>query len=221
MLEKIEFIWERHLVAKKSVGNAFSKSVLKAKVGSFLMIQGLQYIVIRILLFIVLVTMIAAVTCRAEVDFDKLNGSDLGMGIGARAIGMGGAFVAIADDASAAFWNPAGLTQLTSNEILISADYPAEFSSAGLVFRPPFEALEKNVFTVGLSLVNRLSFDGDSGDDTWSGYPAHLLYLAMVDPGDDFSGSIRSNTFDARLSLAFVPSKWHKLSLGMNLVYVD
>src|SRR5919206_1344466 len=28
---------------------------------------------------------------------------------GARATGMGGAFVAVADDASAVFWNPAGL----------------------------------------------------------------------------------------------------------------
>src|SRR3954454_20371338 len=28
--------------------------------------------------------------------------------VGARAAGMGGAFVAVADDASAAYWNPAG-----------------------------------------------------------------------------------------------------------------
>ncbi|MEO6223141.1 MAG: hypothetical protein ABIP90_07805, partial [Vicinamibacterales bacterium] len=29
--------------------------------------------------------------------------------IGSRALGMGGAFVAVADDPSAVFWNPAGL----------------------------------------------------------------------------------------------------------------
>src|SRR5687768_14058729 len=29
--------------------------------------------------------------------------------VGSRALGMGGAFVAVADDPSAAFWNPAGL----------------------------------------------------------------------------------------------------------------
>ena len=34
--------------------------------------------------------------------------------IGARPLGMGGAFVAIADDINAVYWNPAGLTQLTS-----------------------------------------------------------------------------------------------------------
>ena len=160
-------------------------------------------------------------TGRAEVDFEKLHGSDLGMGTGARAIGMGGAFVAVADDASASFWNPAGLTQLKSNQIFLSLDYPGEISSLGLAFKPPVEVLKKHAVTIGLSFVNRLSFVGDSGDDTWSGYPAHLLNLAMVDPGDDFSGSIRSKTFDARLSLAFVPSKWDKLSLGLNLVHID
>ena len=184
------------------------------------MIHSFKHIVTRRFFFITLVILISAVTGRAEVDFEKLHGSDLGMGTGARATGMGGAFVAIADDASAAFWNPAGLTQLESNQILISADYPAEFSSAGLAFKPPFEALEKHAFTVGLGLVNRLNFVGDSGDDVWSGYPAHLLDLAMVDPGDDFSGSIHSNTFDARLSVAFVPPKWDKLSLGLNLVHM-
>ena len=30
-------------------------------------------------------------------------------GIGTRAEGMGGAFVAVADDASAVYWNPAGI----------------------------------------------------------------------------------------------------------------
>lgn len=33
-------------------------------------------------------------------------------GIGARAIGMGGAYTAVADDGTAAYWNPAGITQL-------------------------------------------------------------------------------------------------------------
>jgi len=33
-------------------------------------------------------------------------------GIGARALAMGGAFVAVCDDATAMVWNPAGLAQL-------------------------------------------------------------------------------------------------------------
>ncbi|MGQ9604297.1 MAG: PorV/PorQ family protein [bacterium] len=36
----------------------------------------------------------------------------LRMGVGARALAMGGAFTAIADDATAAYWNPAGLAKI-------------------------------------------------------------------------------------------------------------
>lgn len=39
------------------------------------------------------------------------------VGSGARALGMGGAFIAIADDATAASWNPGGLVQLERPEI--------------------------------------------------------------------------------------------------------
>ena len=40
------------------------------------------------------------------------------IGVGARAMGLSGAFTAVADDASAAYWNPAGLAQLDAPEIL-------------------------------------------------------------------------------------------------------
>jgi long-subunit fatty acid transport protein len=45
------------------------------------------------------------------------------VGSGARAAGMANAFVAIADDATAASWNPAGLVQLERPEFSIVADY--------------------------------------------------------------------------------------------------
>jgi long-chain fatty acid transport protein len=38
-------------------------------------------------------------------------------GVGSKAIGMGGAFRGLADDWSAAYWNPAGLTQIEHSEI--------------------------------------------------------------------------------------------------------
>lgn len=48
-----------------------------------------------------------------EPFFNKWNP----FGVGARAIGMGQAFTAIADDASAVYYNPAGLAQLDHNEL--------------------------------------------------------------------------------------------------------
>jgi long-subunit fatty acid transport protein len=41
------------------------------------------------------------------------------VGSGARALGMGGAFIAVADDATAASWNPGGLIQLEVPEVSI------------------------------------------------------------------------------------------------------
>ncbi|NOT34709.1 MAG: hypothetical protein HOP12_11140 [Candidatus Eisenbacteria bacterium] len=48
----------------------------------------------------------------------KYAGEFLKAPIGARAIGMGGAFVAVADDATAPYWNPAGMVYLPYREIL-------------------------------------------------------------------------------------------------------
>ncbi|MEW6379904.1 MAG: hypothetical protein AB1611_09900 [bacterium] len=45
------------------------------------------------------------------------------VGSGARALGMGGAFIAFADDATAASWNPAGLKNLLRPEMSIVGQY--------------------------------------------------------------------------------------------------
>jgi long-subunit fatty acid transport protein len=44
----------------------------------------------------------------------------LKIGVGARAAAMGGAYVAMANDASATYWNPAGLAQIGRNELVVS-----------------------------------------------------------------------------------------------------
>lgn len=44
----------------------------------------------------------------------------LKIGVGGRATAMGDAFVAVANDVSALYWNPAGLTQFSENQIMFS-----------------------------------------------------------------------------------------------------
>ena len=55
-----------------------------------------------------------------ELDFAS---SPTPVGSGARALGMGGAFIAVADDATAASWNPGGLVQLKTPEISVVGNW--------------------------------------------------------------------------------------------------
>lgn len=50
----------------------------------------------------------------SEVGATKYAGEFMALGGGARAMGMGSAFLAVADDATAVFWNPAGIASFGS-----------------------------------------------------------------------------------------------------------
>jgi long-subunit fatty acid transport protein len=59
---------------------------------------------------------------------------------GARSMGFGGAFVALGDDATAAFANPAGLVQLLKPEISVEGrwrDYTESYTRSGRIEGPP------------------------------------------------------------------------------------
>jgi len=62
--------------------------------------------------------LVAALLAPAAAHATKYAGEFLKVQPGARAIGMGGAFVAVADDATAPYWNPAGMVYLPYREVL-------------------------------------------------------------------------------------------------------
>jgi len=59
----------------------------------------------------------------AHAELVKVSSTMNPVGSGARAMGMGGAFIGIADDATAASWNPAGLVQLERAEFSAVYDF--------------------------------------------------------------------------------------------------
>ena len=125
-------------------------------------------------IFIVIIAIsVFLFTQSATAQQEITVGNDFG--VGARAMGMGGAFMGVANDATALYWNPAGLSQLKQMEFLgalshdkleTETEYFGEFdstfasntrlSSFGIVFPVP-------VYRGGLAFalgINRLqSFD--------------------------------------------------------------
>jgi len=75
---------------------------------------------------IVFVFMLLSSGLSFAADY-KYAGEFLNVGAGARALGMGGAFVAVADDGTTAYWSPGGLALLESREF--SFMYCQQFSS--------------------------------------------------------------------------------------------
>lgn len=72
----------------------------------------------------ILLAGIISITAQAQgAEILEITGSLNPVGSGARALGMGGAFIPVADDATAASWNPGGLIQLEKPEISIVGDW--------------------------------------------------------------------------------------------------
>ncbi|MDD5492205.1 MAG: PorV/PorQ family protein [bacterium] len=91
-------------------------------------------------------------------------GAFLNYGAGARSLAMGKTFVGVADDASATYWNPAGLGLLTQKEIntLFASLYErTDFSFASYVHPLKTSSLQPSAFsdlgTFGVSIVNLTS----------------------------------------------------------------
>ena len=87
------------------------------------------------------VVLVPGLAMSAEI-FEKVgtfDGQFLKIDVGARGSAMGGAFVAVADDATALYWNAAGIARIDSDKSQLSlnhANWPADlsFDQVGYVF---------------------------------------------------------------------------------------
>ncbi len=86
--------------------------------------------------------------------------------VGERAVGLGGAFTAIADDSSAAFYNPAGLAEVPYSSLSLSAAVYGFASEA------------TTIDVVGIELTGR----------TFVSYPTTAAWIQLLRQGDPKSG---------------------------------
>lgn len=80
----------------------------------------------------VAVVLLAAVPCWSARMFEKVGtvgAQFLKIGCGARGVAMGEACVAVVDDASATYWNPAGIAAVKGSQVTLNhSTWPAELS---------------------------------------------------------------------------------------------
>lgn len=73
--------------------------------------------------FLTLTLAFLACQTKAYCQENEIFFSNFSSGYGARALGMGGAFLAVSDDSSASSWNPAGLINISKPQISFSFAY--------------------------------------------------------------------------------------------------
>ncbi len=89
---------------------------------------------VAVLAFVPVFALVALIDSASAKAFTKkavgTTGSDfLNLGVGARALGMAGAYSSIAEGASAVYWNPAGLVQISKlSASFMRADYVADIN---------------------------------------------------------------------------------------------
>ena len=132
---------------------------------------------------------------RAENYYGMPN-DYLQYGAGARSLAMGGAYVALADEASGPYWNPAGLTQIEEYQFLS-------------MYAPFFEQTSYNF----LSYVHPL---GRLGKLAISDV---LLYSGGYEEVDDYGNVLGTNQsiFKNAIIISYANRIYRQLSLGASL----
>jgi hypothetical protein len=136
----------------------------------------------RLIVAITLLCLVPAGFLAGEASaaefFEKVgtyDGQFLKIPIGARATGMGAAFVAVADDASAVYWNPAGLARLQGN--IVSVHHVNWVADANMT-------QGTYVFSLGF-LPGMLAFNARSLYDT--GYRSLKIGMEIQNMGSELS----------------------------------
>ncbi|MDE3058213.1 MAG: outer membrane protein transport protein [Bacteroidota bacterium] len=131
----------------------------------------------------------------AQVPEDALRFSSTGGGVGARAMGMGNAYIGVADDYTAVFWNPAGLAQMRRLEITGGIMNNGVNNDSYFLGNPLNSSTEKNSATSLNDLGFVFPFPTIRGS---------LVFAFGYSRVKDFTSVVDFNGFNARSSI--IPS---------------
>ena len=128
-----------------------------------------------------------------------LGGQSLKIGVGARAAAMGDAYTAISDDATAVYWNPAGIARLSGQSITLNhASWPANilFDQGAYVFNikwiPGMLGVNVRALTMSRDIVRTTYLPEGTGETFDAGEWAYGLTYARA-LTDKFSAGISIN----------------------------
>ena len=160
----------------------------------------------RILVISLAVALVALpFVTAAGAPEDSTSGSVFSFGTDAKSLGMGGAFVAVADNYSATYWNPAGLTQFSGVQLGGMNLRPygvANFSyGSGAVTIQDF-AFGASYGQLSADMGNQLGYTEDSG---YTSYGETSLggTLAYGIDFANFGASVKSFQFEGESGFGF------------------
>src|SRR5438105_4925155 len=134
------------------------------------------------------------------VDIYELSGADLGLGVGTRAVGMAGAFSALADGPEALYFNVAGLARVQRTTMSLMTEYPFHISFAGIAIKSPWQLFGRPL-SIGVGITSRLRvrMEGDFGTNDRA---RDIVRLSLIYIPPTFVGGIDSTTYDYQVALA-------------------
>ncbi len=102
----------------------------------------------KLLVSIITIVSLASISTAAEIA--KYAGEFISTGVGARALGMGGAYVAVGGDVTHGYWNPAGLGRINYPELaaMHSERFAGIVNYDYLAFALPFRKTESLALSV-------------------------------------------------------------------------
>ncbi|MGB7061531.1 MAG: PorV/PorQ family protein [Candidatus Zixiibacteriota bacterium] len=169
----------------------------------------------------------------------KYAGEFLSLGVGGRALGMGGAFVGVADDVTASFWNPAGLAQLNRKELsfMHAETFGSLLNQDFVAFALPL--MQENRRSALAFSLQRLGGGGvkipekiDTNlvvllrEESHADYALFFSYSHQMRPGFLWGANLKllyrdvvtTSAYGIGADLAFLAKPYSFLSLGANLM---